>query len=580
VYIFLAWNSWCLAKQKNLKDTHLFAKKKINSMPCIILTGHPSVGKTTLANHIKEQALKHPSQRIQSVIIVNESTACPGLTQAKCYLNSHNEKKTRAALKACFDHATQQQQQKAKSTLVILDSLNYIKGYRYELHCISKAAGEQHCVIWVMNDPETAKCWNRERNRQALKQKQRHSSSSVNDEEHLPFYSDRTMEELMQRYEPPDERNRWDKPLYKVNMRPMELKKQQQQQQQTQANTEAGGRGGGEGEILEKSVYNMHALSDVMGTKSSTSQTKELAPDTGENGDTVSNNAHNDATTAKPKKSFKGFKRACKVTNKTVKPTMISPNANVSASTDLSQADLLNTGREAAVLYPKVFLYSSGPANRNEPLQSFQFQDNIKINRSDITSDDDENGTSHQDNRPHPNHTPRRHKNNKSPSLHPPQPDPASSVEDQVNAILDNFLLHVRPLTEGTSTQQPVVAGSANVLHEMDAVTQSACDAIIHGQTLGTGTSGNIPVVLTLEGATTTTTAAATATATATSAAMTQSSGINNPLFLKTNRYISPAELQRLRRQYLRWVATHPLDDCDTEYGIAKSFLTYIEAQL
>lgn len=35
----------------------------------------------------------------------------------------------------------------SKSTVVILDFLNTIKGYRYELYCRAKTASTQHCVV-------------------------------------------------------------------------------------------------------------------------------------------------------------------------------------------------------------------------------------------------------------------------------------------------------------------------------------------------------------------------------------------------------------------------------------------------
>lgn len=35
----------------------------------------------------------------------------------------------------------------SKETVVILDSLNYIKGYRYELYCIARALRTPNCVV-------------------------------------------------------------------------------------------------------------------------------------------------------------------------------------------------------------------------------------------------------------------------------------------------------------------------------------------------------------------------------------------------------------------------------------------------
>ncbi|EEC50320.1 predicted protein [Phaeodactylum tricornutum CCAP 1055/1] len=174
-------------------------------MPCLIITGHPSAGKTTLAHLFAERA----RARNLACLIINEASTSPGRTQAACYATSYDEKKSRGALKAAFDRAVAASRE--TNTLVILDSLNYIKGFRYELYCISKAVGERHGVIWVLNDVSLVQQWN------ALRRQ-----SSADSE---AFYSDALLQELMQRYEPPDSRNRWDQPLYRVDVRPAELRK-------------------------------------------------------------------------------------------------------------------------------------------------------------------------------------------------------------------------------------------------------------------------------------------------------------------------------------------------------------------
>lgn len=95
----------------------------IVTMPSLILTGYPSSGKSTVAEMLKERALLLPS--IQAVEIINEATACPDWTKQECYATSLAEKQTRAALKSAFDRAVATSN---KKTLVVLDSLNYIKG--------------------------------------------------------------------------------------------------------------------------------------------------------------------------------------------------------------------------------------------------------------------------------------------------------------------------------------------------------------------------------------------------------------------------------------------------------------------
>lgn len=46
---------------------------------------------------------------------------------------------------------------------VVLDSMNYIKGFRYELHCSARQENTQHCVVWVQTTRETAAEWNASR---------------------------------------------------------------------------------------------------------------------------------------------------------------------------------------------------------------------------------------------------------------------------------------------------------------------------------------------------------------------------------------------------------------------------------
>jgi protein KTI12 len=188
-------------------------------MPCFILTGHPCAGKTTFANKLKERALQHSSNLIDTVVILNEESVCVNQTKAECYATSQTEKKTRAALKAELDKCL------ASRTLVILDSMNYIKGYRYELHCLSKAAGERHGVIWILNSVDTVRQWN-------------HGT-----------YPNELLEELILRYEPPDARNRWDRPLYRIDLSP---------ESNSSTTNEAAQ------DALHRSVYNMHALSDAI----------------------------------------------------------------------------------------------------------------------------------------------------------------------------------------------------------------------------------------------------------------------------------------------------------------------------
>ena len=83
-------------------------------------------------------------------ILVSLKTDLPAcmcfVMNARDYFNaeSGNEKELRASLKS------EVQKLMSKEDVVILDSLNYIKGYRYELCCISKLTQTPQCVVsWL-----------------------------------------------------------------------------------------------------------------------------------------------------------------------------------------------------------------------------------------------------------------------------------------------------------------------------------------------------------------------------------------------------------------------------------------------
>jgi protein KTI12 len=58
--------------------------------------------------------------------------------------DSNKEKELRGLLKS------EVQKVLSKENIVILDSLNYIKGYRYELFCISKLIQTPQCVVSIV----------------------------------------------------------------------------------------------------------------------------------------------------------------------------------------------------------------------------------------------------------------------------------------------------------------------------------------------------------------------------------------------------------------------------------------------
>lgn len=102
-------------------------------MPLLIIVGCPATGKSTRAHQIKEFFEKQ-KQRTVHVISENEIVKCSGIPVNDVYEKSSIEKIIRADLKS------NSLRKLTRSDLVIIDGGNYIKGYRYELYCASKAS--------------------------------------------------------------------------------------------------------------------------------------------------------------------------------------------------------------------------------------------------------------------------------------------------------------------------------------------------------------------------------------------------------------------------------------------------------
>jgi tRNA uridine 5-carbamoylmethylation protein Kti12 len=164
-------------------------------MPLVIVSGFPSCGKTTFAN---ELAAHLRNNGVHKVKVVNEESE--NVNKRDGYNDAANEKKTRGALKSAVDHALDTE------CVVIVDSMNYIKGYRYELFCIARSLRTPHCCVWVESDDKCAEQWNEERKLGALGD--------------AAGYTAEMLTELRRRFEPPTEKNRWDSPLFRVNMTP------------------------------------------------------------------------------------------------------------------------------------------------------------------------------------------------------------------------------------------------------------------------------------------------------------------------------------------------------------------------
>lgn len=102
-------------------------------MPLILIVGYPCSFKSTRASELKEFFEKEKQKNVY-IISENEIIKKSGMAKNDVYLEATKEKQIRADLKS------ESVRRINKNDLVIVDGGNYIKGYRYEIFCATKAA--------------------------------------------------------------------------------------------------------------------------------------------------------------------------------------------------------------------------------------------------------------------------------------------------------------------------------------------------------------------------------------------------------------------------------------------------------
>lgn len=158
-------------------------------MALVVICGQPCSGKSKAALCLAE-ALKDIESKL-TVKIIDETSF--HLDRNQSYAEMTSEKNLRGVLRSEVDRSL------SKDNIIIVDSLNSIKGYRYELWCLARAAGIRHCVLFCDVEETHCRDWNKERR-----------------EKDEPSYDDCIFEDLIRRFEKPDNRNRWDSPLFEL----------------------------------------------------------------------------------------------------------------------------------------------------------------------------------------------------------------------------------------------------------------------------------------------------------------------------------------------------------------------------
>jgi len=160
----------------------------------IVVCGKPCGGKTTVARTLAERLRSTDARGANvDVVVVDEASVNAGSRDA-AYANATTEKMTRGALRSACERALH-----ARGPCVILDSLNGIKGFRYELWCCARAQATRCCVVHVDASDEDVEAWNEARRREG---------------ENEDAYDDAILRDLCFRFERPIASNRWDSPLF------------------------------------------------------------------------------------------------------------------------------------------------------------------------------------------------------------------------------------------------------------------------------------------------------------------------------------------------------------------------------
>eukprot|EP01130_Rhizamoeba_saxonica_P002542 TRINITY_DN12328_c0_g1_i1.p1 TRINITY_DN12328_c0_g1~~TRINITY_DN12328_c0_g1_i1.p1 ORF type:complete len:283 (+),score=58.95 TRINITY_DN12328_c0_g1_i1:26-874(+) len=156
-------------------------------MPLIMMSGFPASGKSTVVASLVEYLEQHTEM---TVVVVTEDSLL--LDRNVCYQDSRQEKSTRGMIKAAVERDL------SKGVVVIADSLNYIKGFRYELYCAARALGTPHCVIYCNTPRDKCRQWNESK-------------------DEATRWNENLLNELMNRYETPNSRRKWDNPLFEIS---------------------------------------------------------------------------------------------------------------------------------------------------------------------------------------------------------------------------------------------------------------------------------------------------------------------------------------------------------------------------
>jgi protein KTI12 len=198
------------------------------SYQLIIVSGLPTSGKSTRANQLHDYLSKRIADTKYRLHLISDESLSISRTvydlspdKVRAHTRSANasEKDARAAIYGAVKRVL------SDKDIVILDGLNYIKGWRYQLHCESKAVRTPSCILQIGCSVDKA----REVNENRIRKKEADSNNvaaeggeaapaATDSDEALvgstePYEPD-NWDNLVFRYEEPNPMTRWDSPLF------------------------------------------------------------------------------------------------------------------------------------------------------------------------------------------------------------------------------------------------------------------------------------------------------------------------------------------------------------------------------
>ncbi|OAA71373.1 RNA polymerase II elongator complex subunit [Cordyceps fumosorosea ARSEF 2679] len=177
-------------------------------MPLIIVTGLPTSGKSTRAQQLHDYlSIRVAETKHRLHLISDDSLSISRTVYDLAALPAHtrsanaSEKDARASAYAAVKRVL------SDRDIVILDGLNYIKGWRYQLHCEAKAVRTPSCVLQIGCAPDRARQVNQER-------LDRRATAGEGSDSTPGPYEQGNWDNLVFRYEEPNPMTRWDSPLF------------------------------------------------------------------------------------------------------------------------------------------------------------------------------------------------------------------------------------------------------------------------------------------------------------------------------------------------------------------------------